>query len=126
MKLRHPSKALLQSWLTGEIEPHTTDTVERHLDTCARCAATLEALEPTPETPLGPEALGPEALGPDALGNALAIVLAPPVDLALRLEEAVTARLSSRQMMEVVADLFGAGLETTRLLLIEGDDDDDS
>lgn len=111
MKLRHPSKAVLRDWLTGEIEPDTTDTVERHLDTCARCAATLEALEPAPETPLG---------------NALAIVLAPPGDLAQRLEEGVTARLSSRQMMEVVADLFGAGLETTRLLLTEGDDDDDS
>lgn len=111
MKLRHPSKALLRDWLTGEIEPDTTDTVERHLDTCARCAATLEALEPAPETPLG---------------SALAIVLAPPDDLARRLEEGVTAKLSSRQMMEVVADLFGAGLETTRLLLTEGDDDDDS
>lgn len=111
MKLRHPSKAVLRDWLTGEIEPDTTVTVERHLDTCARCAATLEALEPAPETPLG---------------SALAIVLAPPSDLAQRLEEGVTARLSSRQMMEVVADLFGAGLETTRLLLIEGDDDDDS
>lgn len=116
MKLRHPSKAVLRDWLTGEIEPDTTDTVERHLDTCARCAATLETIEPVAETPLGPE----------ALGSALAIVLAPPSDLAQRLEEGVTARLSSRQMMEVVADLFGAGLETTRLLLIEGDDDDDS
>ncbi len=111
MKLRHPSKAVLRDWLTGEIEADTTDNVERHLDTCARCAATLEALEPAAETPLG---------------NALAIVLAPPSDLAQRLEEGVTARLSSRQMMEVVADLFGAGLETTRLLLIEGEDDDDS
>ncbi len=116
MKLRHPSKAVLRDWLTGEIEPDTTDTVERHLDTCARCAATLEAIEPAPETPVAPE----------ALGSALAIVLAPPSDLAQRLEAGVTARLSSRQMMEVVADLFGAGMETTRLLMIEGDDDDDS
>ncbi|MEZ5407641.1 MAG: zf-HC2 domain-containing protein [Acidimicrobiales bacterium] len=117
MKLRHPSKAVLRDWLTGEIEPDTTDTVERHLDTCARCAATLEALEPAPEVTPGPDS---------SLSSALAIVLAPPDDLARRLEEGVTARLSSRQMMEVVADLFGAGLETTRLLLIEGDDDDDS
>jgi anti-sigma factor RsiW len=108
MKLRHPSRSVLQDWLTGEIEATSTAGVERHLDVCARCAATLEALEPQPES---------------RIGDALAIVLAPPADLAQRLEQGVAAKLSSRQMMEVVADLFGAGLETTRLLLIEDPDD---
>jgi anti-sigma factor RsiW len=108
MKLRHPSKTILRDWLTGDIEAASTDQVERHLNVCSRCAATLEALEPAPET---------------RIGDALAIVLAPPADLAQRLEQGVAAKLSSRQMMEVVADLFGAGLETTRLLLIEEPDD---
>lgn len=106
MMLRHPSRTVLREWLAGVSEPQ----IDRHVDTCERCAATLEALEPAPEAPIG---------------DALAIVLAPPEDLAQRLEEGVAAKLSSRQMMEVVADLFGAGLETTRLLMI-GDPDDDS
>jgi anti-sigma factor RsiW len=105
MILRHPSQTVLRDWLAGADEPQ----IERHLDTCPRCAATLEALEPAAET---------------RISDALAIVLSPPADLAERLEQAVAARLSSRQVMEVVADLFGAGFETTRLLLIEDPDDD--
>jgi hypothetical protein len=54
----------------------------------------------------------------------LAVALASPPDLTQRLERAVAAKLSSRQIMEVMADLFGAGVETTRLLLMEDVDDD--
>ena len=42
-------------------------------------------------------------------------------DLADRLEKRVTAKLSSRPVLNVVVDLFGAGFETTRLLFIEDD-----
>lgn len=114
MILRHPSKSALQAWLTAEpaagaVTGAGVAAIDRHLDVCPRCAAALEALEPAQET---------------RIGEALKVVLAPPDDLAQRLERGVTAKLSSRQMMEVVADLFGAGFEATRLMLIEDQDDD--
>ena len=109
MMLRHPSRAVLRDWLTGESEPETTDT--------STVTSTPANAAPPPWKPWSRPPRAP-------IGDALAIVLAPPGDLAQRLQEGVTAKLSSRQMMEVVADLFGAGIETTRLLLIEDDDDD--
>lgn len=135
MMVRHPSRAALQDWLAGAEEPQ----VDRHVGTCERCAAALEQMEPTltatPATPGGPDGPGPggpaDFVGPGVggpggpLGDALAAVLAPPEDLAQRLEAGVAAKLSSRQMLEVVADLFGAGFEATRLLTI-GEPDDDS
>ncbi len=107
MRFRHPNKAALQQWLDGE---STDSAVDLHVGTCQRCASTLEGL-------------GSEA--DSSIGDALAEVLAPPADLSERLEQAVTAKLSSRQFIDVVADLFGAGLETSRLLLIEEPDDND-
>jgi hypothetical protein len=109
MILRHPSHAMLRDWLTGDIAELSTSNVERHLNGCERCAATLDALEPAPEP---------------RIADALAVVLAPPADLTQRLQRGVAAKLSSRQMVEVMADLFGAGMETTRLLLTEATDDD--
>lgn len=115
MMVRHPSRAALEEWLAGAEEPQ----VDRHVGTCERCAATLEQLEPPPPAtaPIGPGA-------GSVLGQALSEVLAPPENLAQRLEEGVAAKLSSRQMLEVVADLFGAGFEATRLLTIGEPDDD--
>lgn len=105
MSLRHPGTPVLRQWLTGSVD----DDVERHIDTCQRCASILEDLDPTADT---------------EIGDALAEALAPPEDLTARLVAGVNARLSSRQVMGVVADLFGAGIETTRLLLIEEPNDD--
>lgn len=104
MSLRHPGKAALRDWLAGDAD----ENVERHVDTCQRCATTLEELDAT-ET---------------EIGEALAEILAPPDGLTERLVAGVNAKLSSRQVMGVVADLFGAGIETSRLLLIEETNDD--
>lgn len=106
MKLRHPNRDTLQQWLNGDGDSAT----DLHVGTCQRCASKLEELEPDSESDIG---------------QALAAALAPPEDLTDRLEEGVNARLSSRQVMNVVADLFGAGLETSRLLLIEEENDND-
>lgn len=101
---RHPRNEELHAWLAGAVDHE----VEEHLRTCQHCAGVLEDLDAA------------EAL---ELGDALAAALAPPEDLIERLVAGVNARLSSRQIMGVVADLFGAGIETTRLLLIEDRDD---
>ena len=106
MILRHPNDEILQQWLNGE----GGDDLDEHVTTCQRCAAHIEKLEPDTE---------------DAIGAALAELLAPPVDLTARLEQGVAAKLSSQQIVNVIADLFGAGLETSRLLLTGDDDDND-
>jgi hypothetical protein len=106
MSFRHPGNVALGRWLAGGSD----NDVERHVDSCQRCASVLEDLD---------ESAGLE------IGDALAQALAPPDDLTERLVAGVNARLSSRQVMGVVADLFGAGIETTRLLLIEDTDDND-
>ncbi len=105
MSFRHPQAAALQQWLSGAVD----DEVEKHVGTCQRCATVLEELDAQEDT---------------AISHALAEALAPPEDLTERLVAGVNARLSSRQVMGVIADLFGAGIETTRLLLIEDTDDD--
>lgn len=100
MFFRHPSKRALQEWLDhGESE-----TIDDHLADCQRCAATLEQLANDEEP---------------SLGDALAFAFDPPADFAERLEQKVSARLDSRVMLGVVSDLFGAGLETSKLLLLE-------
>ena len=106
MMLRHPNDELLQQWLDGE----GGDDLDQHVTTCQRCATNLEKMETADD---------------DAIGEALAELLAPPGDLTDRLQQGVTAKLSSNQIVNVVADLFGAGFETTRLLL-SGDDDDNN
>lgn len=104
---RHPSKRALREWLSGE----RTDDIDAHIDSCERCAAVLEELEPEESS--------------QAISDALAFVLSPPGDLTTRLQLGVAARLDSRQIAGVVADLFGAGLETSRLLLSEESPSDD-
>lgn len=106
MRTRHPDQTTLQNWLNGEGDAD----VDLHIGTCRRCASNLEELESVDEA---------------AISEALAEILAPPVDLTDRLEQGVAAKLSSRQIMNVIADLFGAGFETTRLLLTEDQDDND-
>jgi len=103
---RHPNRRALRAWLAGE----PSDGLDTHLASCRRCAGILEELDAEGD--------------PTAIGDALALVLAPPSDLSARLERRVTARLDSRVMFDVVSDLFGAGVETTRLLLTEDPPDE--
>jgi hypothetical protein len=111
MSLRHPSNEELLRWLGDNAGEGAGDAgIDRHLSTCQRCATSLEQLDTT---------------GGLAIDTALAEALAPPADLIERLEEGVGARLSSRQILDVVTDIFAAGFETTRLLLTEETDDDD-
>ncbi len=107
MMLRHPNDDLLQQWLEGE----GGDDLDQHVTTCQRCASNLEKID--------------ASTGENAIGAALAELLAPPDDLTDRLADGVAAKLSSQQIVNVIADLFGAGFETTRLLLSGDDDDDD-
>lgn len=98
----HPSKKTLREWLW---DPEGDPALDDHLDTCTKCANTLEELE--------------LADGDGEIASALALVLSSPSGLTERLEDKVIARLSSREVLEVLGDLFGAGLETTLLLFSE-------
>ncbi|MGH1491286.1 MAG: anti-sigma factor family protein [Acidimicrobiales bacterium] len=100
MFFRHPSKRALQQWLDNAEE----SKIDSHLDTCQRCAAVIEGLDVSDDL---------------SLGDALAAVYELPPDLSDRLERRVAARLDSRVVLDVVSDLFGAGLETSKLLLTE-------
>ena len=102
----HPSRRKLSEWLEGARDSE----LDGHLRSCERCAAALEDLET--DAPVL------------ALGDVLALVLAPPADLVERVEGGVAARLSSGQVYGVLSDLFGAGFETSRLLLTEEHSDD--
>ncbi len=96
----HPGKRALQQWLAGEADGR----IDGHVGTCDRCANLLEELA-RPSDP--------------ALTDVLAIAFAPPEDLSGRLHEQVAARLGSRVVLDVMTDLFIAGLETSRLLIME-------
>ncbi|MEM7273762.1 MAG: hypothetical protein AAF547_11830 [Actinomycetota bacterium] len=102
MFFRHPSRRALQEWL----DRGDNESVDRHVADCQRCAAVIEELTAEDEA---------------ALSDALAVAFAPPVDLSDRLQQRVAARLDSRVVLSVMSDLFGAGLETSRLLLLEED-----
>lgn len=104
---RHPPKRALRDWLGGAIDAD----VDRHVSTCPRCSSDLEALA--------------SAETDSRLRDALLTVLDPPEDLVPRVEAGVTARLESRKVVGYVADLFGAGWETTRLLLTDQPGGDD-
>jgi len=101
---RHPHTVALERWLSGHIDHE----VDQHVDRCHRCAAILEELDASTDF---------------ALRSALTEAFAPPDNLTERLVAGVNAELSARQVIDVVADLFGAGIDTTRLLLTEGTDD---
>ena len=103
--LFHPSSGALRAWLHGEADDVKLDA---HVAVCQRCAATLERL-----------AEEDAAHDADDLAEALALALAPPDDLPTRLEEKVTKRLDSRVMFGVLSDLFAAGIETSRMLILE-------
>ncbi len=102
MVLRHPSKKALREWLAGE---HGAE-LDAHLGSCQRCAGVLETIDDADTGTL-------------AIGDALAAVFTAPADLSDRLERKVAARLDSRAVFDVVTDLFGAGIETGKILLID-------
>jgi len=106
--LFHPSRRALQSWLNSE----TTDEpkLDDHVAVCQKCANTIERLD---------------ANGDRDIATALALVLQPPEDLSTRLEKGVSARLDSRVMFGVLSDMFAAGLETSRMLILDENGVDD-
>lgn len=104
--IRHPSKRTLQNWLNGEATP----AVDNHVATCERCAAHLEGIS--------------EPRSDGAIAASLHRVLAPPTDFHAKIETRVVAKLDSRQVLGYMVDLFGAGVETTRLFLIDDPTDD--
>lgn len=109
---RHPSADLLRRWLTTDADAEAEmPDVTAHVDDCERCAAKLEQLDSGTA----------EGFDPSAIASALLSLLAPPEGLSARVEGRVIDRLSSRQMVVVLGDLFGAGLETSKLLLTEED-----
>ncbi len=117
--LFHPSRETLRAWLHGEDGDAKLDA---HIAICRRCATTLEGLDADLDSE---DADGAEPERSDALAGALSAALAPPVDLSTRLEARVTQRLDSRVMFGVLSDLFAAGVETSRMLILEETDDHD-
>lgn len=109
MFFRHPSKRALREWLESPADISGESSIDNHLASCQRCAAILDEMEDTAEL---------------ALGDALAAFYAPPLDLSDRLERRVAQRLDSRVVLGVVSDLFGAGIDTTKLLLMEEPEDE--
>ena len=106
MKLRrHPPKRRLLEWLDGA---PGTEELDAHFDTCEVCSARLMDLESV-ESGL-------------SLKEALGEVLAPPEDLTMRLEDGVKTRLASRVVFGVLADMYITGWETSKMLLIEGEE----
>lgn len=113
MRLRHPSTEDLQNWLADDdADDDGLSGLTYHVDNCERCAAIMEEL-----------AEEAAASAPTELGEALSQALAPPPDYTDRLIVAVNDQLSSRQVFGVVADLFAAGLETSRMLIVEDEND---
>lgn len=104
--IRHPSKRTLRSWLDGDSEAD----VDSHLATCERCASHLETIS--------------EPRSDGAISSTLRAILAPPEDLSEKIESRVIERLDSRQVLGYMADLFGAGFETSKLFLFEDLSDD--
>ena len=106
--LFHPSRRALRGWLLGDADADAK--LDAHIATCQRCANILEELD---------------AGADDDIASVLALVFQPPSDLSERLEQRVTARLDSRVMFGVLSDLFAAGFETSRLLMMEDTGEDD-
>lgn len=103
MKFRHPSKDRLRAWLTGA-DPNDAE-LEAHIDDCERCSSVIEAM-------------GDVEIS-EPLVFALAQVLAAPQNLPDRLETRVSAKLGGRELVGLMAEMFGAGMETSRLLIVD-------
>ncbi len=101
MKIMHPSSKELQAWLDGNGAPR----VDKHLETCDRCAETLENQVGDNQTP--------------TVHDALATVLKPTNDMTDQVAEAVRKRLDNREVLEIFGGLFASGVETTKILVTE-------
>ncbi len=104
MMIGHPGKRQLRAWLHGE----STDRLDEHLSSCERCASVIENME--------------EPRTDGLIAETLHKILEPPGDLADRIEVRVAERLDSRQVVGYMAEMFGAGLETSKLLLTDESD----
>ncbi len=97
MSPRHPSHQRLQRWLdTGEPR-----RVERHVDECPDCQATLDELS---------------ALGDDVVAD-LHAATRPPDDLAARTQGGVDGRLRDEAAVGAFLDLFAVGWDVARTIL---------
>lgn len=102
MLFGHPRDAKLRRWLDAE-EP--AKRVDAHVARCERCSdRLLELGQPAP-----------------TLGAFLSEMLAPDVGLSDRLEGNIAAAVGTRSLLAWALDLYGAGLDTVRLLVEEDD-----
>ena len=100
MTLRHPHRHKLAAWLDGApIDSQLT----RHLATCDRCAARLEALAPPPAD----------------LRVPLVRALQAPDDLVPRLRSGVRSRLDAGQDLRLLGQMLGLPWQTAKLMMDE-------
>lgn len=98
----HPRDRQLSAWLHSGNE-----RLDRHVDTCERCAARIEVL--------GGQPLSTDT-GSAALGDALVSVLAPPPDLQPRLRAGINRKMQEREDLRLLAEMLGIPLRTIRSL----------
>jgi hypothetical protein len=97
----HPSRRFLLRWADGARARWT----DHHLGRCDVCSARLDAMT-TLDSPML---------------DVLREILKPPPDFLGRLRTGLQAKMLEHETATLMGELFGAGIETTRLLL-EGDD----
>ena len=97
--LFHPTSRRLLRWAEAEKPAR----VERHIQRCDRCASKLETL-----TQLAPSGV-----------SLLRAALTPASGVEDRVLEGVQSDLAEHETLSVLADLFGIGWASARLLLDE-------
>jgi hypothetical protein len=95
VRVGHPSLRRLQRWLDGE-----EDGLDRHLETCERCASRIESLALEESTVLQP----------------LLEVLTPPEELTSRLRGGIDERMRSREDLTLLSELFGLPIRAARVM----------
>jgi hypothetical protein len=100
--LFHPRAASLAAWLEA---PEPKRRIDDHVARCERCADRLVSLsDPAPD-----------------LAEALSAHLAPVPGLTARIEGSIASAVGTRSLLAWALDLYGAGVETVRLLVEEED-----
>lgn len=92
----HPNDKALTAWLEGEAPDQN-----EHIEMCLRCSSRLEELA------------GDEAR---SLVQALHAAVAPPENLAPRLQDGISRRMQSRADWSLMGDLVGVSWRTVRVL----------
>ncbi len=100
-KFFHPSTSKLTAWLEGSSD----EKLDAHVADCEHCATTIERISEDAES--------------SDLSAALTTVLNPAEDVTYRVEEAVQAKIESREVLELVSGLFVSGVETSKILVSE-------